>query len=97
MRPYWGREQEPLHVTFVRQQRERPLRSLLQLLSGRGNGLKEQDGYHSCNTNVLELLINDDYIVDGESYRATVQNGPLRITAAGPVTFLIVDGANADL
>lgn len=97
MRPYWGREQEPLHVTFVRQQRERPLHSLLQLLSGRGSGLKEQDGYHSCNTRTLELLIDDDYIVDGESYHAAVQDGPLRITAAGPVTFLITDSANKDL
>ncbi len=88
MRPYWGQEEEPLHITFVRQKPKRPLRSLLALLSGRGDSLKEQDGYHSCNTRALELLIDDDYIVDGESYRASSENGPLRITAAGPITFL---------
>lgn len=97
MRPYWGQEQEPLHVTFVREQRKRPLRSLLQLLSGRGGGvLEEKNGYHSCNTRVLELLIDDDYIVDGESYRAESQSGPLRISAAGPVTFLVAGSANSD-
>jgi len=87
MRPYWGQEQEPLHVTFVQTQRKRPLRSLLQLLSGRG-ALEEKNGYHSRNTRVLELLIDDDYIVDGESYRAGSEGGPLRITAVGPITFL---------
>ena len=91
MRPYWGREQEPLHVTFVRQQRKRPLRSLLQLLSGRGSVLEERDGYYSSNTRTLELLVDDEYIVDGESYRATSHGGPLRISAAGPINFLIAD------
>lgn len=88
MRPYWGQEEEPLHITFVRQKPKRPLRSLLALLSGHGDSLKEQDGYHSYNTEALELLIDDDYIVDGESYRASAEDGPLRITAAGPIIFL---------
>ena len=96
MRPYWGQEQEPLHVTFVRQQPKRPLRSLFQLLSGRGDLLKEKNGYHSSNTRMLELRMDDVYIVDGESYRATSQDGPLRITAAGPISFLVADSANAD-
>ena len=88
MRPYWGQGEEPLHVTFVQQKRKRPLRSLMALLSGRGEVLKEQDGYHSFNPGVLELLIDDDYVVDGESYRASSQDGPLRITAVGPINFL---------
>jgi diacylglycerol kinase (ATP) len=89
IRPYWGREQEPLHITFVRQQRKHPLRSLMQLLSGGRSALNDKNGYHSCNKRVLELLIDDDYIVDGESYHAGRDNGPVRITAAGPVTFLV--------
>lgn len=91
MRPYWGQEQEPLHVTFVQQQRKHPLRSLLQLLSGHGDVLKENNGYFSRNTRALELLVDDVYIVDGESYRAASEAGPLRITAAGPVCFLTTD------
>ena len=97
MRPYWGREQEPLHVTFVRQQRKHPLRSLLQLLSGQGDVLKEKNGYYSHNTHVLELLIDDVYIVDGESYRAAGGDGSLRISAAGPVCFLVTDGIREKL
>ncbi|MBA4142273.1 MAG: diacylglycerol kinase [Nitrosospira sp.] len=96
MRPYWGREPEPLHVTFVRQQRKRPLRSLWSLLSGRGDILTKDDGYHSCNTQALELLIDDDYIVDGESYRAAGKDGLLRIMAAGPVCFLAVNNVSTD-
>jgi diacylglycerol kinase (ATP) len=97
MRPYWGQEQEPLHVTFVRQQRKHPLRSLMQLLSGRGDVLKEKNGYYSRNTQALELLVDDVYVVDGESYRATGGDGPLRITAAGPVSFLASEGVKEKL
>ena len=89
MRPYWGREKEPLHVTYVEQQKSPPWHALRLLLSGHSAALKEQDGYHSHNTNVLEILMDDDYIIDGEFYRATSQDGPLRISAAGPVTFLV--------
>ena len=89
MQPYWGHEPEPLHVTFVRQQRKRFWNALWLLLHGRGDVLKEQDGYHSYNARTLELLIDDDYIIDGEFYRAASKNGPLRISSAGPLTFLV--------
>lgn len=89
MRPYWGQEQEPLHVTFVEQQRKHPWSSLSSLVSGHGEALRELDGYHSHNTSVLELLMDDDYIIDGEFHRASSQDGPLRISAAGPVIFLV--------
>ena len=88
MRPYWGREQEPLHVTFVEQRRKNSWHSLWSVLAGRGQLLKEQDGYFSRNTRVLELVMDDEYIIDGESYRAASKSGPLRISAVGPITFL---------
>ena len=91
MRPYWGREEQPVHVTFVKQQRKKSVRMIWPLLTGRGNVLPENNGYYSCNTGVLELVIDDDYIVDGESYRAAGKDGPLRITPAGPVCFLVAD------
>jgi hypothetical protein len=69
---------------------------LFQLLSGRGDLLKEKNGYHSSNTKALELRMDDVYIVDGESYRATSRDGPLRITAAGPISFLVANSANAN-
>jgi diacylglycerol kinase family enzyme len=91
MRPYWGKEKEPVHVTFVKQQGKRSLRLIWPLLTGRGNVFREKNGYHSCNTRSLELVIDDDYIVDGESFRAAEKDGPLRITPAGPVCFLVAD------
>jgi len=90
VRPYWGREPAPLHVTLVNQQRKHLWRSLLPLLTGRGHQLKPQQGYHSYNTHALEFLIDDEYIVDGELYQSSIKNGALRITATDPVTFLII-------
>lgn len=88
IRPYWGKEQAPIHVTFVKQKRKKTISSIWTLISGRSTVLKEHDGYHSYNSSVMELAIDDDYIVDGELYHAASQNGPLKISAAGPVTFL---------
>jgi diacylglycerol kinase family enzyme len=89
MRPYWGQEQEPMHITFVKQNRKKTIRSIWPLLLGRGAAFKDDDGYHSHNSSILELDIDDDYIIDGEFYHAASQNGPLKLSAAGPVTFLI--------
>ena len=91
MRPYWGQEQEPC-MSHSSSNSESILRSLLQLLSGHGDALKEKNGYYSRNTQALELLVDDVYVVDGESYRAAGGDGPLRITAAGPVSFLAPEG-----
>jgi diacylglycerol kinase (ATP) len=90
IRPYWGQEQAPLHVTLVDQQRKRLWRSLWPLLSGRGHVLKEKDGYYSHNTAALTLHIDDEYIVDGELYRSVSQDEPLRLSASQPITFLVL-------
>jgi hypothetical protein len=39
---------------------------------------------------MLELSLEDEYIVDGELFHASRQHGPLRITASGPITFLVL-------
>ena len=93
IRPYWGQEQAPIHVTFLKQRRKKIIRSIWALISGRSAVLKEgpllqNEGYHSYNSSVIELVIDDDYIVDGELYHAASQDGPLKISAAGLVTFL---------
>lgn len=88
IRPYWGKEPEPLHVTWVEQPHKRLWRSLWPLLSGRGQVLHEKDGYHSHNTHSLTVLMDDEYIVDGELYRSINSQDPLRITATNPITFL---------
>ncbi|HNP25348.1 MAG TPA: acylglycerol kinase family protein [Nitrosomonas sp.] len=90
LRPYWGQETAPLHITWVDQQRKKLWRSIWPLITGRGYILKEQDGYHSHNANTLTIHMNDEYIVDGELYQSTDSNVPLHITATQPVTFLVL-------
>lgn len=89
-RPYWGVEHAPLHVTWVDQQRKKLWRSLWPLLSGRGQSLKVQDGYHSHNMAELTLWLDDEYIVDGELYRSVGIHEPLHISATQPASFLVI-------
>jgi hypothetical protein len=90
IRPYWGDEDAPLHTTMVTKKCKHLWRSLWPLLYGRGHKLKHQDGYHSQNVNTLKFFMDDEFIIDGELYQATSQNGPLRISATAPVTFLVI-------
>ncbi len=90
IRPYWGKEPEPLHITLVDQQHKRLWRSLWPLLSGGGQVLQEKDGYYSHNAASLTLHMDDEYIVDGELYRSLNSQTPLTITATDAVTFLVL-------
>ncbi len=90
LRPYWGKEAAPLHITWVDQQRKKLWCSIWPLLAGHGHVLKAQDGYHSHNARMLELQLDDEYIVDGELYRSADPEEPLRITATRPVSFLVL-------
>lgn len=90
LRPYWGKEAAPLHITWVDQQRKKLWRALWPLVTGRGHLLKAQDGYHSHNAHTLALQLDDEYIVDGELYRSVDPGEPLRITATRPVSFLVL-------
>lgn len=87
MRPYWGDEESPIHVTLVQQSPQHLWRSLPALLTGRGSKLKRADGYQSRNLRTLELHMDGDFVVDGELYQANSQRGPVRITTVGPVSF----------
>ena len=89
MRPYWGQEESPIHVTLVRQPPQRLWRSLPSLLTGHGTRLKEEHGYHSRNLRTVELDMEGDFVIDGELYRADNKCGPVRISTVGPVRFLL--------
>lgn len=90
IRPYWGGEQAPLHVTMVDQERKQLWRALFPLLTGHGDMLKEKDGYFSHNTHALTLKMNDEFIVDGELFHSSSPHQPLHITATDPITFLVL-------
>ncbi|MDT8363709.1 MAG: acylglycerol kinase family protein [Nitrosomonas sp.] len=90
IRPYWGKESSALHATFVAQCSRKFWIRIWPLIAGRGHHLRQEDGYASHNVSRLELLLDDDYIVDGEVYRASSQHGPLRIYEDGPLHFRVL-------
>ncbi len=45
--------------------------ALWRILSGRGNGLKQNDGYISHNCDEIELFYEGEFVVDGEIYDNT--------------------------
>jgi diacylglycerol kinase (ATP) len=89
MRPYWGGGSGPIHTSSIRESPARLWRSLLSILRRNQPGLSEQDGYYSRNNEYIEIIMDDDYIVDGEFFRCDSLNGPLRISGTRPVRFLI--------
>ncbi len=88
--PYWGQEKAPLHTTFVKQHCTRFWFAMLKIILKQGRSLKKEHGYLSYNTESLELLLDDEYIVDGELFHASSQQGPLKISAKEMVKFLIL-------
>jgi hypothetical protein len=89
MRPFWGTEDGPVHWTAV----EFGARSLLWNLpavcrGNRRNRLMPAQGYHSHSTQRLELHLDEGYIVDGEFFRASRDDGPVVLGTAGTAAFL---------
>lgn len=90
MRPYWGDEPAPLHYTAVRHRPPHLLRSLPAILRGRGDRVvAPDDGYVSRNIDSVELTLDEGFILDGEHYDADAGEGPVRVSAVGPITFLV--------
>lgn len=86
MRPYWGAQNAPIHVTAVRSRPARLWRHLLPLLRGRGQGLRPADGYVSANVHRCGLCLDGPFVIDGQRYDAA--GAALVLTTAGPVSFL---------
>jgi len=89
MRPYWGKENEPLHVSMIRAGAEHLLRNLPALLRGKpGRHTGVAAGYRSRNVGRISLTLDGPYTLDGEMYQASRKAGPVIITDGGPVTFI---------
>lgn len=85
-RPYWGKEQAPVHFTAVRHRPRRLFRVLPALLCGRGATVAcEHDGYLSRNLDTLSLNGPRDFLLDGELFLA---GEPLRLSSTPPLRFL---------
>ena len=89
MRPYWGNEAAPLHVSMIRAGAHRLLRNLPALLRGKpGRHAGVAAGYQSRNVTRISLSLDGPYTLDGEMYQASRAAGPVVISAGGPVTFI---------
>lgn len=88
-RPFWNTEETgPVHWSVVEDGAQSFLRRLPAVCRGRGAVLAPECGYHSHNTERLELLFNDGYIVDGEFFQTRAADGPVVLSSAGEATFV---------
>jgi hypothetical protein len=89
MRPYWGNEDGPLHVSMIRAGAHRLVRYLPALLCGKpGRHAGVAEGYQSRNVGRISLTLDGPYTLDGEMYQASRTAGPVTISAGGPITFI---------
>ena len=89
MRPYWGREDEPLHLTRILERPQRLLRALPAIARGRPNRhVTETAGYFSHNTNAVRLLMDGMFSLDGELHEARGEWGGVELNCAGRARFV---------
>ncbi|WP_336299068.1 diacylglycerol/lipid kinase family protein [Pseudomonas sp. WJP1] len=85
-RPYWGTEQQPVHLTAIAHRPRRLALILPFLLRGRAcSMIKEQDGYYSHNFTRMDLGGADEYVLDGEIFAA---QGTITLAATDPIRFM---------
>nr|NYU06835.1 acylglycerol kinase family protein [Pseudomonas sp. SbOxS1] len=85
-RPYWGTEQQPIHLTAIAHRPRRLALILPFLLRGRAcSMIKEQDGYFSHNFTRMDLGGADEYVLDGEIFAA---QGTITLAATAPIRFM---------
>ncbi len=88
MQPYWGTEKNaPLRYTEVAADSKYMFRVIPSLFRWQKNRYAiPENGFVSHNIHAVQLEIEGDFTLDGELY--AVGQGPLTISAAGPVMFL---------
>jgi hypothetical protein len=89
LRPHWGTERAPLHVTAVGARPRHFLRALPSLARGRCNRWSTpENGYFSRNAREIRLAMTDGFILDGERYHPDPRNGAVVVDHGGTVRFL---------
>jgi len=88
IRPYWGREDAPLHYASVRAKPRHWMRALPGILRGRpGRVATADNGYSSRNAHRLSIGLDSPFFVDGELF-APAPGTPLTLTDGGAAEFL---------
>jgi len=89
VRPYWGIQHEPLHCTYIKKCSSNFWRSVFGIILNNSRPLMEEDGYYSSNNKNLSLLIDGDFVVDGEIFYADSNHGALHLSPTEPVSFIV--------
>ena len=89
LRPHWGAEDAPLHLTAVSGRPRRFLRALPALARGRKSrwGTPE-NGYFSHNAHEIRLSMGSGFILDGELYAPDPRHNAVVIKLGGSASFL---------
>ena len=88
LRPYWGREDAPLHYASVRASPRHWMRALPGVLRGRpGIVATPENGYSSRNAHRLSIGLDTPFFVDGELFAPT-PGTPLTLRDGGAAEFL---------
>ncbi len=88
MRPWWGTQPLPVHVTAIRNGPRRLLRRTPALLRGRGGpALSPDEGYRSDNADRIQLRPGGGFGLDGEVFPVP-EGGVVTAVATPPVSFL---------
>lgn len=89
LRPYWGKEDGPLHYTAVDSRPQYLLRALPALIRGRtGRYGTPENGYFSRNVQRVQLALNSGFTLDGELFEAKAHLGPVIVQNGGKALFL---------
>jgi hypothetical protein len=89
LKPYWGKDSAPIHFTSIKKNARLFWFSLFRIIFRLAGSLSEPNGYYSSNNKQIKLLIDGDYIIDGEIFRSDKQKGPIKITATELLTFIV--------
>jgi len=87
-RPWWGRQEEPIHLTALRRKPDAMLRLTPSLLRGKTHRLMTPaHGYRSDNVSGFDLRSRTGFALDGELF--PLASGEVaRIETTAPVSFL---------
>ena len=89
IRPFWGRESGLLALSLIESGAPGLLRNFPGLLRGcPGPRATPEAGYHSHRASELRLSFDGACNLDGEILQLSRADGPLRVSAVGPLQFL---------
>jgi len=89
LRPYWGKEDAPLHFTSVTSRSRHILRTMFQMTRGhRPRYATPEHGYQSHNVKQLKIFCAGPFTLDGQIYHPVDNTIPIIIRHGGTLSFV---------